>query len=121
MNRTYNHRSRASRRAFLGRVAGAGTVLGAGLLSPKSAHAVDGSFPVILVGALPNPIAGGVAPFAPFGIFIHHNPLNRKVALADINDRRARTSSRLKTVGSLRRTLGLAISCSNHCCLRVRV
>ena len=80
-------------------------MLGAGLLSPKSAHAVDGAFPVILVGALPNPIAGGVAPFAPFGIFIHHNPLNRKVALADINDRRARTSSRLKTVGSLRRTL----------------
>jgi hypothetical protein len=33
-----------------------------------------------------NPIPGGVAPFKPFAIFIHHNPLNPAVALADISD-----------------------------------
>ena len=37
-------------------------------------------------GPLINPIPGGVAPFQPFGVFIHHNPLNPMVALADISD-----------------------------------
>jgi hypothetical protein len=32
----------------------------------------------------PNPIPGGVAPFAPSGIFIHHNPLH--TTLASLND-----------------------------------
>lgn len=32
----------------------------------------------------PNPIPGGVAPFAPYGIFIHHNPL--RTSLASIGD-----------------------------------
>jgi len=86
MNRTHTHRSGASRRAFLGRVASAGTVLGAGLLSPKSAHAANAPFPTIHDGARPNPIPGGLAPFAPFGIFIHHNPLKPGVPVADIND-----------------------------------
>lgn len=79
MNTTYIHR-RASRRAFLGNVAGAGTVLGTGLVSPKPANANnDGR-------GQPNPIPGGVAPFAPFGIFIHHNPLNPALSLASLND-----------------------------------
>jgi hypothetical protein len=37
-------------------------------------------------GARPNPISGGVAPLTPFGVFIHHNPLNPAIPLADIND-----------------------------------
>lgn len=63
----------------------AGTVLGAGFLRPKL---IDGSDdggpgqPASCVG--PNPIPGGVAPFAPSGIFIHHNPLH--MSLAGISD-----------------------------------
>jgi hypothetical protein len=72
---------RASRRAFLGKAAGAGTVLGAGLVAPKSAQADDGED-----GGRPNPIPGGLAPFAPFGVFIHHNPLNAAIPLANISD-----------------------------------
>jgi hypothetical protein len=86
MNTAHTHRSGASRRAFLEKVASAGTALGAGLLSPESAHADSGALPVIIEGHRPNPIPGGLAPFAPFGIFIHHNPLNPAIALADIND-----------------------------------
>jgi hypothetical protein len=36
--------------------------------------------------ALVNPIPGGVVPFKPFGVPVHHNPLNPAVALANIND-----------------------------------
>lgn len=80
MNKVQVHRPHASRRAFLGKVAGAGTVLGTGLLCPRPAHAEgdrDDS---------PNPIPGGVAPFAPFGVFIHHYPLNPAKPLASLND-----------------------------------
>lgn len=65
----------------------AGTALGAGLFRPKLAHADDedgDSERAACVG--PNPIPGGVMGLAPFGIFIHHNPLNPAKALADIND-----------------------------------
>ncbi len=86
MSRTHILRSGASRRAFLGKAASAGTVLGAGLLSPRSVHAGSGQFPVTIEGQRPNPIPGGLAPFAPFGIFIHHNPLNAANPLAAIND-----------------------------------
>jgi len=86
MNRTHTHRSGASRRVFLGRVANAGTVLGAGLLSPKSAQAVNGALLFTIEGARPNPIPGGIAPFTPFGVFIHHNPLNPTIALANLSD-----------------------------------
>jgi hypothetical protein len=34
----------------------------------------------------PNPIPVGVAPFAPFGIFIHHKPPTPGMPLADINE-----------------------------------
>ena len=79
MNTTYIRR-RASRRAFFGNVAGAGTVLGAGLVSAKPAQAnIDGF-------GQPNAIPGGGAPFAPFGIFVHHNPLNAALPLASLND-----------------------------------
>jgi hypothetical protein len=87
MNRTHRHRSGDSRRAFLGRVASAGTVLGAGFWRQESAYAGeedDGGERT--GGARPNPIPGGLAPFAPFGIFIHHNPLNPAIPLANIKD-----------------------------------
>ena len=74
------HRPRASRRLFLGKVATAGTVLSAGLLHPKPAHAIDDN------AGRPNPIPGGLAPLAPFGIFIHHNPLNPANPLSSLND-----------------------------------
>jgi hypothetical protein len=73
-------RPRASRRAFLAKAAGAGTVLSAGLLRPKSARADDDD------GGQPNPIPSGAAPFAPFGIFIHHHGLNPANPLSGIGD-----------------------------------
>jgi hypothetical protein len=80
MKVTYVHGLRASRRAFFGKVAAAGAAVGAGVLSPRSAHADDED------GGQPNPIPGGIAPFAPFGVFIHHFPLNPAVPLASMND-----------------------------------
>jgi hypothetical protein len=71
-----------SRRAFLGRAATAGSVLGTGLFCPRSAHAENEG----LENGQPNPIPGGVAPFAPFAIFIHHNPLNAANPLSSLND-----------------------------------
>jgi hypothetical protein len=82
MNSIQTGRSSVSRRAFLGGVASAGALVGTGFLSraPVYAGADNGS------KATPNPIPGGVAPFRPFGIFIHHNPLDPAVPLANIND-----------------------------------
>jgi hypothetical protein len=65
----------------------AGTALGAGLLRPKLDHGDDDdgdSERAACVG--PNPIPGGVPGLTPFGIFIHHNPLNPSKAVADISD-----------------------------------
>ena len=38
--------------------------------------------------ALANPIPGGVAPFKPFGVVVHHNPLSaaNRLAVANISD-----------------------------------
>lgn len=71
-----------SRRSMLRGTASA--VLGAGLLDPKWVHAIEGDDDDESKGD-PNPIPGGVKPVAPFGIFVHHNPLNAKNGLA-IND-----------------------------------
>ena len=66
-------------------IRGAGTaVLGAGILSKPSFADEDES--QRREGPILNPIPGGIAPFAPFGVLIHHNPLNPAVPLADIND-----------------------------------
>ena len=87
MKGTHNHGVGASRRAFFGTAVSAGAMLGAGCLYTPTAHAHGGD-----EGrrdeddAQPKPIPGGVAPLAPFGIFIHHNPLNPAVSVADIND-----------------------------------
>ena len=64
----------------------AGTVLGAGLFHPNWAFADNhhDSKPTDCVG--PNPIPGGVMALAPYGIFVHHNPLNPANPLASIHD-----------------------------------
>jgi hypothetical protein len=80
MSRTNIHRPGGSRRAFFGRVATVGALAGGGFLRPTPARADDDD------ESRPNPISGGVAPFAPFAIFVHHNPLNPAVPLANIND-----------------------------------
>jgi hypothetical protein len=64
----------------------AGAALGAGLLRPKSAHADDEEDKHGARCNLVNPIPGGGAPFKPFGIVVHHNPLNKAIPLANIND-----------------------------------
>ena len=79
MNRKLIH---SSRRAFLGKAATAGTVIGTGLVRPRPAHAEDDG----AENGQPNPIPGGVAPFSPFAIFIHHNPLNPANPLSSLND-----------------------------------
>jgi hypothetical protein len=74
-----------SRRSLLRGSAGA--VVGATLSYSKLVfadddHGADES--AACVG--PNPIPGGVVGLKPFGIFIHHNPLNPATPLANIND-----------------------------------
>jgi hypothetical protein len=81
------HERWLSRRSLIRGVAS--TALGAGLLPPKLVFADDGGDDrdrehAECVG--PNPIPGGVNGLKPFGIFIHHNPLNPMVGLANIND-----------------------------------
>ena len=77
-------RKRLSRRNLI-RV-GAGAVVGAGLLRPKPAFADDDGEHASC--ALANPIPGGVAPFKPFGVVVHHNPLSaaNRLAVANISD-----------------------------------
>lgn len=65
----------------------AGTMLGASLLSSHAVYASDDQDDdktSECVGV--NPIPGGGAPFTPYGIFVHHNPLNPATPLANIND-----------------------------------
>jgi hypothetical protein len=76
------HQKRVGRRNLIR--GAAGTVLGAGMLRPKLALANDDGEHVACFG--PNPIPGGITALKPFGVFVHHNPLNPKVALADISD-----------------------------------
>jgi hypothetical protein len=74
-----------SRRSLLRGTAGA--VLGAGLFEPNWVRASDdnnASESGRCVG--PSPIPGGVTALKPFGIFVHHNPLNPANPLANIHD-----------------------------------
>lgn len=91
------YRPCASRRAFLVKAASAGTVLSAGIWGPQSAHADDDNDD--RNDGRPNPIPGGVAPFAPFRIFVHHNPLNPANPLPSLNDpsQITRSSTRLSS------------------------
>lgn len=87
MHSSHCHRTRTSRRTFLGIAASAGAVLGLHRVAPPSAAAdptPDGWSPT--PGVRPKPIPGARAPLAPFGIVIHHNPLNPDIPLADLND-----------------------------------
>lgn len=68
-----------------GLIRGAGAALGASLLSPRIAIA-RGDDDAHATRAVTQPIPGGVAPFAPFGVFIHHNPLNPSLPLTSLND-----------------------------------
>ncbi len=65
---------------------GASAVVGAGLLRSKKAFADDDGEHAAC--ALANPIPGGVTPFKPFGVVVHHNPLSpaNRLAVANIND-----------------------------------
>jgi hypothetical protein len=75
-------RRRLSRRNL---ICGAGAIAGAGLLRPRPVFAGDNEHSAC---ALANPIPGGGAPFKPFGVVVHHNPLNaaNQLAVAKIND-----------------------------------
>ena len=87
MHSPHHHYARTSRRTFLGTAASAGALLGLHLFRPPSAMADphdDGSPQA--PGVRPKPIPGARAPLAPFGIVIHHNPLNPDIPLADLND-----------------------------------
>lgn len=86
MNKTERRSLAVSRRAFLGRAAGAGTILGADFLRPDMLVARDhhdhGDHAER--GGRPNAIPLGITPFAPFAIFIHRLPPTPP--LTDIND-----------------------------------
>src|SRR5271155_844694 len=64
----------------------AGAALGTGLLRPASAYAGHEDDDRGCRGPILNPIPGGAAPFKPFGVMIHHNPLNPAIPLANISD-----------------------------------
>ena len=64
----------------------AGTALGTTLLAPNSAYAGDDDDEKVCRGPRLKPIPGGGAPFKPFGIIVHHNPLNPATPLASISD-----------------------------------
>ena len=85
MNRPGRGHLAVSRRAFLGRAAGASTVLGTGLLGPNMLLAGDDDDHRHHV-VRPKAIPIGFGPFAPFGVFIHHLPPLPDAALTDINE-----------------------------------
>jgi len=64
----------------------AGVALGTGLLRPNSAYAGDEDDDKVCRGPLLKPIPGGGAPFKPYGVPVHHNPLSPLTPLADISD-----------------------------------
>src|SRR5246127_1755540 len=63
-------------------IRGAGAAVGAGVLRPHPALADDDDPGEHASCALAAPIPGGVKPFLPFGVFVHHNPLSPANATA---------------------------------------
>jgi hypothetical protein len=65
-----------------------GAVMGAGLVRPKPAFAGHDDDDEHATCPEANPIPGGVTPFKPFGVAIHHFPLNpaNQKAVANISD-----------------------------------
>ena len=91
MNEQSNNHSKTFQEKWVSRrnlIRGAaGTALGAGLFPPMLAYANDeddDNEHGVFFG--PNPIPGGNTALKPFGIFVHHNPLNPATALAKISD-----------------------------------
>lgn len=80
--RRRSERGRLSRRRL---ICGAGAIAGASLFRPRPMFANDDEHATC---ALTNPIPGGVTPFKPFGVVVHHNPLNaaNRLAVGGIND-----------------------------------
>jgi hypothetical protein len=75
-----------SRRNLI-RAAVAGAALGTGLVSPNPSYAWhEDEDRKKSRGPTLKPIPGGGAPFKPFGVIVHHNPLNPANPLANIND-----------------------------------
>src|ERR1700730_18068487 len=66
--------------------AAAGAALGTGLVVPKPSYAWQDEDRKRCQGPRLKPIPGGGAPFKPFGVIVHHNPLNPATPLANIND-----------------------------------
>lgn len=65
----------------------AGTIVGASLLHPRAVVAGSSDDRGESMGCnLANPIPGGVVPFKPFGVPVHHNPLNPLNPVAGISD-----------------------------------
>ena len=63
----------------------AGAAIGSGLLGTKPAYAWQDDDDKRR-GPILKPIPGGVVPFKPFGVPVHHNPLNPAVSLPNISD-----------------------------------
>jgi hypothetical protein len=63
----------------------ASAALGVGLLRAKPAYAWQDDDDKSR-GPILKPIPGGVVPFKPFGVPVHHNPLNPAVSLPNISD-----------------------------------
>src|ERR1700730_12883660 len=66
--------------------AAAGAALGTGLVVPKPSYAWQDEDRKRCQGPRLKPIPGGGAPFKPFGVIVHHNPLNPATPLANISD-----------------------------------
>jgi hypothetical protein len=64
----------------------AGAALGTSLMRANSAYAGDDDDDKGCRGPRLKPILGGGAPFKPFGVPVHHNPLSPTTLLADISD-----------------------------------
>src|SRR5215470_8527392 len=64
----------------------ASTVAGASLLTPKAVLADEGEDSQNASCAIAKPIPGGVIPFKPFGVVVHHNPLNAANPLSKLSD-----------------------------------
>ncbi len=60
--------------------------LGTGLFRANSAYAGNDDDDKGCRGPRLKPIPGGGAPYKPFGVPVHHNPLSPTTALADISD-----------------------------------
>lgn len=78
------HESWLSRRSLIRGVAG--TALGSALLRAKPVYANGEDDDSEHGCASPNPIPGGFPGLAPFGIFVHHNPLKPGTPLTSLSD-----------------------------------